>query len=359
MRAIAIAAAVFLVAVSCGTGRGGSSLATVAPRYQYIWQAASRLAGGCARRDDPSSDVDGMLWLRAGPKPLVYYLDDRLQKPDVVSTLGDHFAVWGRFWPCRTPVAVYVRGRPMLTVLAPKPAQRRTITLGPFGNASWIVAPNGRFILFHGQSIRPAGGKAFTVRGLPSGWVIGSLSVSPRDPSLFLVNAHSDLHVPGGCRSTDEHGGVFLVTPRASTMLKGYSPCTVGSIVPVWSPDGRKMLWLLGAEGHSLFISDGRGGHLRRLIHHSVCGAIWSPDGKEVAWGYSCNRAHVLELATGVSRFVGEGELQAWSPDGKELALMRIHRPWYGPGSPAVKIVAVPVHGGPSRLLLKLPRTTS
>jgi hypothetical protein len=357
MRVLLLTATILLLA-ACGSGRSEPTLGSVAPRNDYVWQTASRISSGCAHRDATGSDAYGLLWLRAGPRPFVYYLEDQLPRPDVVSSGGDHFPVWGEFWPCRTPVAIYVRGRPMMTALASDRAQRKTLSLGRFGNASWVIAANGRLVFYRGRSIRPAGGKEFTAR-LPKGWLISSLSPSPRDPSVLLVRANTSPHVPGGCRGNDEYGGIFLVTPSASTKLKAYDACRGGAVAE-WSPDGRQILWFLGTDQQHLFLSDARGRHLRELVGgHTVCGALWSPDGKAIAWGYNCNRAHVLDLATGRSRYVGEGRIRAWSPDGKALALERIHRPWYGPGSPAEKIVSVPVDGGPTHLLIKIPATKS
>lgn len=357
MRVLVLTLAVLLLA-ACGSSGSGSSLGSVSPRDDYVWQIASRISSGCPRREASGSDAYGLLWLRAGPRPRVYYLEDQLARPDVVSSEGDHFPVWGEFWPCRTPVAIYVRGRPVMTALASDTAQLKTIGLGHFGHAGWVIAPNGRLVFFRGQSIRPAGGKEFSAR-LPEGWLISSLSPSPRDPSVLLARANTSPRVPGGCRDNDEYGGIFLVTPSATTKLRGYDACQGGAVAG-WSPDGRQILWFLGTDQQHLFLSDARGRHLRELVGgHTVCGALWSPDGTQIAWGYSCNRAHVLDLVTGRSRFVGEGEIRAWSPDGKELALERVHRPWYGPGSPAERIVSVPVGGGPTRLLIKIPATKS
>jgi WD40 repeat protein len=241
-----------------------------------------------------------------------------------------------------------------MTALASRPARRKTITVGRFGDANWTVAPNGRLVFFGGQSIRYAGGREFTVAGLPHGWLISALAVSPREPSVFLANANTNPHVLGGCRSNDERGGVFLTTPGRSTKLRGYDACQ-GYVHVDWSPDGRKILWFIGGDNPHLFVSDARGRHLHQLIGHTVCGALWSPDGTEIAYGYSCGRVHIHDLVTGSDHFVGKGELRAWSPDGTDLALIRLHRPFYGAGFPGGSIVAVPVAGGRSRLLIKLP----
>src|SRR5215468_5128827 len=95
---VLVALAGTLLLSACGSSRSASILGSVSPRHDYIWQAASRLTSGCARRNDPASNTNGFLWLRGGAKPLVYLLEDQLQKPDVVSSTGRHFDVWGQFW---------------------------------------------------------------------------------------------------------------------------------------------------------------------------------------------------------------------------------------------------------------------
>lgn len=376
MKRAVVLGLVGLVLVGAGVAFGAHELVghggdrrLVSSRYDYVWQAASRVARGCARRDAPSSDVDGLLWLRGGSHPLVFLLEEQLPKPDVVSSRGDHFAVWGEFWPCRTPVAIYMRPPSpytVMTVLTSDRAQRKTIAVGRFrlaegsnrnalaGYGNAIVAADGRVIFFDGTTIHYAGGSEFAAQGIPHGMQISALAVSPRDSSVFLANVVSNPNVPGGCRSNDEQGAVYLITPRGSSKLKGYDPCQ-GAINVQWSPDGQRVLWFLGADQPHLFVSDGLGRHLHELIDHPVCGALWSPDGRKVAYGYSCMRVHVLDLSTGESHFAGAGGLRAWSPDGQELALIRVHRPFYGSGFPGGSIVAVPATGGQARLLMKLP----
>jgi Tol biopolymer transport system component len=253
----------------------------------------------------------------------------------------------------------------MMTVLASARAKRKTIALGrfrlaegpnrdaPAGYGNAIIAADGRVIFFAGTTIRYAGGREFTARGLPHGWQISALAASPRDSSVFLAIVQTNPNVPGGCRSNDEKAGLYLITPSGSTKLKGYDPCA-GTIDVQWSPNGRRILWFLGADEQHLFISDGQGHNLHELIGQKVFGALWSPDGREIALGYSRTRVDVLDLASGASHFVGTGQLRAWSPDGKELALIR-ERPIVGSGFPGGSIVAVPVRGGPARLLIKLP----
>jgi hypothetical protein len=360
MRAVAIVAGILLIAVSGGCGSGGRGLGSVSARYTYVWQAASHLSSGCARRAELSSNSWDLVFARGGARPLVYYYESWRRTPLLVSSQGGRFSLIGEdLWPCRTPVAM-TRGKGgwMMTRLASDPSQRKTIPVGRFGDANWVIAPSGRFLFFDGQTIQYAGAKAFTPRGLPAGWSIQTLAPSPRDPSVFIATVSSPT---ADCRATIEPGAAYLITPGGSRKLREYNECTVGSIRPVWAPDGRAMLWAIGTGQFDLYLSDARGRHLRKLVS-KVCAPLWSPDGKEIAYERACAaqnpRSYVLDFAGRTSHLVGEGRLEAWSPDGKELALSRVKVPWYS-GTPGGSVVIMPVSGGPAHTVIRWAPSTS
>ncbi len=115
MRALPVLAAVAILMLSaCGSGHRSVSV-----RFSSIPKAASRVSHDCARRDSPSSDVNGLLWLRGGRRPLVYYRSDALQDAHMFSSQGRDYPLWGVFWPCDPPVIIY--GRP------PTPGTRTTV----------------------------------------------------------------------------------------------------------------------------------------------------------------------------------------------------------------------------------------
>jgi hypothetical protein len=348
----------FLLAVSAGFGSSGS--ASVAGgvsaryRYEYVWQAASQLSSGCAHRIEWSSG--GVVFARGGANPAVYYADEHL----ILSSLGDRFPHVGwfpTFWPCRTPVAIYQTRRGwMMTLLASKPANRRTIPIGRLSRFThWEIAPNGRFLFFHGQTIQYVGEKPFTVRGLPPGWTINSVNASPRNPSVFVANVLS----PAVCsETTDQFGAAYLISSGTSTKLRNWGDvCPNGVNPPDWTPNGRRIVWSFGdpgsAEFFSMDLSDAHGRHLRKLLSRA-CEVLWSPSGKEIAYDNTCSPDHegvyVLDLTTGNTHFVADGELEAWSPDGSELALLQGYY-----CDEAGSIVIVPAAGGPEHTVITWP----
>jgi hypothetical protein len=319
-----------------------------------------------------SADSNGLLWLAGGPRPLAYYASSDGDPPDeVLSTRGPARRPWGLLWPCRPPVVIHYprthtasrSSKALLTVLATKPSKRKTITLGQIrlanpenwnslsGYANGLIAPSGKIIFFSGTKIRYAGGPEFSVHGLPEGWQIGSLVVSPRNPFVFLAVAAAN----GKVGSPPCSAGVFRITRTTSVRLRSYNSCGDGLTVQ-WSPDGEHIAWFISPGGNAarLSISDALGRRLQRLVARPILNGVWSPDSTSIAYGYGGDnrRTAVVDVSTGASHAVGKGYPLAWSPDGKELALFRqspvIPQP---PGT----VVAVPATGGRARLLFKVP----
>lgn len=349
---------------------GGSGKKSVYVRYASLRAAAATISHHCTR-DLTSSDSNGLLWLRGGARPRVYYASVDGDPPnEVLTTRRSALRPWGVLWPCDPPVVIHYpnthtasrSSTALLTVLAPEPSERRTIRLGQvrFDNpanrntlssyANGLVAPNGQIIFFDGTKIRYANGPEFSVRGLPSGWQIGSLVVSPRNPFVFLAAAQKGKPGSGPCAAA-----AYRITRTSSTKLRSYNGCTTG-FTAQWSPDGRRILWFVSPNGDAthLLVSDAGGHHVRELFAHDI-DAVWSPDGKSIAYGFYRRRdrwTSVVDLSSGVSHVVAKGDPLAWSPDGKDLALIRQSTvvPQH-----AGSIVAVPAAGGRPRLLLKVP----
>ena len=115
---------------------------------------------------------------------------------------------------------------------------------------------------------------------------------------------------------------------------------------PVWSPDGRGLLFFMGDE-LTLMESDGT----LRSIETAVVSARWSPQGDRIAYWLE-GRMELPDGEEGVSTWgevwaydVASGEKErllpedflvhdlAWSPNGRELALARYIQPVFEPPS--------------------------
>ena len=117
---------------------GGSGPRSVYVKYPSLRAAAATISHRCTR-DSPSSNSNGLLWLAGGSRPLVYYASPDGDPPDkVLTTRGPAPSPWGLLWPCDPPVVVHYpkthtasrSSTALLTVLAPKASERKTITLG-------------------------------------------------------------------------------------------------------------------------------------------------------------------------------------------------------------------------------------
>ena len=362
------------VALMALSSCGGSDQRSVYVQYASLRTAAATLSHHCTS-DLTSSDSNGLLWLAGGTRPHVYYASPTGDPPDrVLNTRGPAIPPWGLLWPCDPPVVIHYpnthtasrSSTALLTALAPKQSERKTITLGQVrfdnpenrnalsGYANGLVAPNGKIIFFDGTKIRYANGPEFSVRGLPSGWQIGSLVVSPSDPFVFLATAQKGKQGSGPCAAA-----AYRITRTSSTKLRRYNSCTTG-FTAQWSPDGRRILWFISPNGDAthLLVSGADGRHFRELFSHDV-DAVWSPDSKSIAYGFYRRRdrwTSVLDVSSGASHVVAKGDPLAWSPDGKELALIRQSE--VIPSRPGT-IVAVPATGGRAHLLLRVPAAPS
>lgn len=309
---LALAAGVLAASAGCG---GGTSN-----------HAASGLSG-CAA----PAQATHVLWsTRSSP---LYFLDGRkvLSTRGRVASLATGATALG-LWACRPPVLVYSRrGTVSLVALG----THKPVPIG----AQTVIAPDGRFVSIHGQTIRYAGGPTVRARGLRQGWRLASVAASPRHPLDFL--AETEAITVGIDECSRALGTLQRVTPRSTTGLLVYNPCHENPRA-AWSPDGSRIALLVG-YGSDLYLSDSTGRGLRRLTTAGgVTGFLWSPDGKRIAYSRGSS-VSVVNVSTGSIRRVGAGRLEGWSPNSRAIAI-----------ASRTQLQACPVAGGRPRTLLRL-----
>jgi len=101
---------------------------------------------------------------------------------------------------------------------------------------------------------------------------------------------------------------------------------------PTWSPDGKRLAFVGGADSRSELYIISAGGHgLRRLTHNNVSDGTpaWSPSGRTILFSRKrgAGGGHQLMLVsptgTGVRALPLHGGEPAWSPDGEHIAWAR------------------------------------
>jgi Tol biopolymer transport system component len=125
----------------------------------------------------------------------------------------------------------------------------------------------------------------------------------------------------------------------------------VGQRLPKWSPDGRRLLYLVAGK---VMVVPALGGQSRVVAQRTdwFSGADWSPDGREIAYLYR-DSLYILQPDSGSYRarpVPFDAHSPSWSPDAKWVAVVSrnsgfISSLTYG-NSAGSQIFLVPVEGG-------------
>ncbi|HEX3156911.1 MAG TPA: hypothetical protein VHQ45_00210, partial [Gemmatimonadaceae bacterium] len=132
----------------------------------------------------------------------------------------------------------------------------------------------------------------------------------------------------------DVHTGRVVKELQGVTSDAHYDQLAFIASAGSWSPDGRKLAFVVYAKGdNEIDILDIGSRRVERRIHLSDVGAVndpaWSPDGRRIAFSGSrggISDLYVMDLETGTSRQLTEGryaEIQPqWSPDGQSIVFV-------------------------------------
>jgi Tol biopolymer transport system component len=156
-----------------------------------------------------------------------------------------------------------------------------------------------------------------------------AVEVAGVDGRMPRWSAAGDLLFTGTGADT---GTVFAVSPDGGTPR---IVATAPGRSPVLSPDGKRVLYLVGPwTSTALAAADTNGAHVLTLAGGgpTAWNGTWSPDGALVAYTYG-DSSHILQVhvvnadgtgdraVTHTTADQGSAQMPAWSPDGRRLAI--------------------------------------
>jgi TolB protein len=230
----------------------------------------------------------------------------------------------GDVWSCDRD-GCFEEGLSAIATISPRGGRRHYVTR-PLERLGQSFGAPQRFLFTDGASF-------FGVRWSPDGrGLLYARRLDTRALDLFAL-------VPGG-------------PPRRLTSSKGIETNAV------LSPDGRRVMFARyplygGAPGVFVLGTEGRG--LRLLAVHGYVGS-WSPDGRKLAYlvdaGQGSPQIYVADADGSHRRRLVDGTDPTWSPDGRRIAYVQHSKR----GSLGHAIAVVDSGGGAPSLLLRLPR---
>ena len=214
-----------------------------------------------------------------------------------------------------------------------------------------------------GTIVVPADGSAparRVSRGIYASW-------SPDSSKLAVVRpSRRDPEMGGAPGSTGNDVWVVGADGRAPRRVsRGRGSFSGVEGRPVWTPNGRRILFLLYADipGELMLVSPA-GDQRRRLTHNRIqeYEPAWSPDGRMVAFtGMRGGEEEIYVMRADGSRLrrltrrPGGDAQPSWSPDGKRIVFVRSTG---NDGAGKLALYMVPSAGGRARRIRALPDGT-
>ncbi|MCX6358634.1 MAG: cation diffusion facilitator family transporter [Armatimonadetes bacterium] len=197
---------------------------------------------------------------------------------------------------------------------------RKTVYVNSVQEAT--LSPDGKQVAFivHGEVfVQPAsGGEAVRITDTPQREE--DVTWSPNGKEVAFTSDRTG------------EPDIYIATVPGKETRKLVGAKETAECVPVYSPDGKQVLFLRGGDGQELCVIPAAGSDVKVVARGpSIGGHAWSPDGKWVTYHLvkshsagTIGSLHLLSMENGsdtdISRYPGVTADAQWSADGKTLA---------------------------------------